>query len=84
MSKPIFTRVFWLDTIERVVATMVQFLVVLGGADGTGFLEVEDWRKVAVLVAAGGLAALVKAVWAATRAQSDTASFTVENKGELK
>lgn len=69
-----FTLKFWKDTIERTVATMAQFLIVLGGADGAGFLNMEV-QQLIVLTLLGGLAAILKALAATTYGSSTSASL---------
>jgi len=73
-----FTKLFWRDTIERVISTMAQLALVLGGADGSGFLKM-DIQQFLLLVLAGGVATLLKALAAAKIGVTGSASFTVEN-----
>lgn len=73
-----FTKLFWRDTIERIVSTMAQFLLVLGGVDGANFLDM-DFRQLLTLTALGGVATLLKALAAAKIGVTGSASFTVEN-----
>lgn len=82
MKRQLFTKLFWLDASERVVATVGEFLLVLGGADGANLLSINP-RQLISLSLAGGAASLVKSVVAAARADTDTASLTVDTK-ELK
>ena len=69
-----FTLRFWKDTIERAVATMAQFLIVLGGADGAGFLNMKV-EQLITLTLLGGLAAVLKALAATTFGSSTSASL---------
>lgn len=78
-SRQLFTRLFWIDAFERVIATIAEFLVVLGGADGVNFLNLSGGHII-TLSLLGGAAALLKAVAAAAKADTDTASFTVDTK----
>lgn len=72
-----FTKLFWRDTIERVISTMAQFLLVLGGVDGANFLNM-DLQQLLTLTLLGGLATLLKALAAANIGITGSASFTVE------
>lgn len=56
-----WTRKFWADALERAISTMAQFLVVLGGADGTGFLNMQ-WEQLLTLTLLGGVATIIKAL----------------------
>jgi hypothetical protein len=75
----IFTKLFWLDAVERIVATIAQFLLVLGGADGAGLLAI-NIKQILLLSLAGGIASLLKAIVAGAKANTDTASLTVDTK----
>ena len=72
-----FTKLFWRDTIERIISTMAQFLLVLGGVDGSGFLNLQ-FEQILTMTALGGLATLLKALAAANIGVTGSASFTVE------
>jgi hypothetical protein len=78
-SRQLFTRLFWLDAIERVVATVGEFLLVLGGSDGAGWINISVTQLLTLSVL-GGAASLLKAVVAAAKADTDTASLTVDTK----
>jgi len=74
-----FTVLFWKDAIERAIATAAQFLVVFGGADGVGFVNV-DPTQILTLAGFGALASILKSLAAAVTSNTDTASFTVDTK----
>lgn len=74
-----FTPLFWIDAIERAIATSAQFLLVLGGADGLGFLTL-GWEQLVTLSALGAFTSILKSLAAAKAANTDTASFTVDTK----
>lgn len=78
-ARRLFTKIFWLDAGERVIVTVGEFLLVLGGADGAGWLKLEPLQLLALSVA-GGAAALLKAIVAAAKADTDTASLVVDTK----
>ena len=76
-----FNTLFWKDTVERALATMAQFGLVLGGADGAGFLNM-DLGHLVTLVGLGGLAAVLKALAAHEFTEGNSASLTVDNVRE--
>lgn len=76
-----FSKVFWVDAIERALSTMAQFALVLGGADGAGFLNM-DFGHLMTLVAFGGVATILKAMAAYKLTPGNSASLTVENVEE--
>lgn len=78
-NHPLFTTLFWKDAVERIVATIAQFLIILGGADGANFLNMKG-GQIITLSLLGGLVALLKAIVAAVKANTDTASLTVDTK----
>jgi hypothetical protein len=78
-NRQLFTKLFWQDAGERIVATVGEFLLVLGGADGANWLTING-KQLLLLSLAGGAASLLKAVVAAAKADTDTASLTVDTK----
>lgn len=53
-----WTKAFWLDTVERALKTAAQVFATVLVAAGTGLLDT-DWR---VALSAAGMAALLSAV----------------------
>lgn len=80
-TRKLFTPLFWIDAFERVVATFAEVLLGFLLIDATKI--VIDWTLAFQVAAIAGFAALLKAVAAAAKADTDTASFTVDTK-ELK
>jgi hypothetical protein len=81
MGRKLFTKLFWLDTFERLIATAGEtFLGVLAG----GLVTAVDWRVGGITIGTSALAALAKAMVAAAAADTDTASFTVDSKVLVK
>lgn len=78
-----FSKVFWKDAIERAVSTIAQFLLVMGGANGAGFLTVSI-KQLIVLSLVGGVASILKSVVAVSTTSGDSASFVVSNVQEKK
>lgn len=79
--RKLFTQLFWLDTFERLVATAGEsFIGVLAG----GVVSAVNWRAGAVTVGVTTVAALVKCMVAAAKADTDTASFVVDTKPLVK
>lgn len=79
-TRKLFTKLFWIDTFERTVATAGEtFIGVLAG----GLISAVNWKAGITTIATASVAAVVKAMVAAAKADTDTASFTVDTK-ELK
>lgn len=76
-TRKLFTRLFWLDTGERLVATAGETLL---GVLASATVATVDWRAGAIVITTSVLASLAKAVVAAAKADTDTASFTVDTK----
>lgn len=77
-----FTRLFWEDTLERVLATMAQVLLSLWTVDGFDLLSL-DFKATAAAVVTAGILAFLKALLAA-KAVGDSispASLAPDNKG---
>lgn len=77
-DRKLFTKLFWLDASERAIATFAE---VLGGflvVDTTDIIV--DWRLALTVAFIATLASLLKAVVAAAKADTDTASLTVDTK----
>lgn len=84
-NRKLFTSLFWLDAGERMVVTFGEVLLgflVLPAIPGTDIapIAVSTALKVAGVATA---ASLIKSVVAAAKADTDTASLTVDTK-ELK
>lgn len=78
-----FTPLFWKDALERALATAAQSVIVIAGASDSGFgLIDEDMNlKLLAFAAVSGFAlSILKAVAASYKNNTDTASFTVDNK----
>lgn len=77
-NRKLFTRLFWIDSTERVIATFGEALLAFFIANAT-FASI-DWKLAlqVSLMAAG--AAQLKAIVAAAKADTDTASLTVDSK----
>lgn len=78
MRRQLFTKLFWLDATERVVATFGESFLAFILANAT-FTEV-DWKIVLSVSGLAALASLIKAIVAAAKADTDTASLTVDSK----
>ena len=76
-----FTKLFWKDAIERAISTMAQFLLVIAGADGTGFLTV-SFERIMVLSLLGGAASVLKSIVALRATDGNSASLVVNNVKE--
>lgn len=77
-----FTKLFWKDAIERAISTTAQVFLAVGGVDAMGYLNINLRVLLLTSVIGGGLS-IVKAIAAAYKSNTDTASFTVDTK-ELK
>lgn len=77
-TRQLFTKLFWMDAFERIIATFGEVML--------GFLTVDatpvkvDWSLALYVAGIASLAALAKAVVAAAKADTDTASLTVDTK----
>jgi hypothetical protein len=80
-ERKLFTPLFWIDSFERVVATFGEALLAFFIAGAT-FTQV-DWGTAFAISGMAAAAAQLKAIVAAAKADTDTASFVVDSK-ELK
>lgn len=80
MKKPrqLFTKLFWVDAFERILATFGEVML--------GFLAVDaspvqvNWSLALYVASIASGAALLKAIVAAAKADTDTASLVVDTK----
>jgi hypothetical protein len=77
-KRRLFTGLFWLDAIERSIATFIEVLSAFLVADAT-FASI-DWQLSFSIAGMATLAALIKSVGAAAKADTDTASLVVDTK----
>lgn len=70
-----FTRVFWLDTLERAVRTAAQVALATVGADGTGVLNVGVLPTAELAGLAALASVLTSLVAGLATSPSDSASF---------
>lgn len=79
-TRNLFTKLFWLDAVERMVVTFGEVLL--------GFLTVGaafpfngvDWVFAFSVAGVATVASLLKSMVAAAKADTDTASLTVDTK----
>lgn len=78
-----FTKLFWKDSAERVVFTMVQVLLALWASDGVFDVLNVDWRATASVVLSAGVLAFLKSVLAAKTTDDSVspASFAHDDRG---
>lgn len=79
MSRKLFTKLFWLDAVERAVVTALEVPIAMAGANGLGWLNV-DVKSLAAAAVFGAALSLAKSIVAAAKADTDTASLTVDTK----
>lgn len=77
-SRKLFTRLFWIDSTERVIATFGETLLGFFVANAT-FAAI-SWGTAFSVAGMAAAAAQLKAVVAAAKADTDTASLTVDSK----
>lgn len=77
-QRQLFTKLFWLDSTERVVATFGETLLGFFIANAT-FTSISWGLALSVAGMAAG-AAQLKAIVAAAKADTDTASLAVDSK----
>lgn len=77
-NRKLFTQLFWLDSFERVLATFGETLIGFFVADAT-FATV-NWGVAFSVAGMAAAAAQVKAIVAAAKADTDTASLVVDSK----
>lgn len=81
-TRQLFTKLFWLDAIERVIATFVEALaavITVAVMAGNGF-EAVNWVTAISIAGLASVLSLLKAMYAAAKADTDTASLTVDTK----
>jgi hypothetical protein len=76
-----FTKLFWIDALERGLKTVAQTLVTLFLASGEVFnLLVVDWKQALGVASGAGVLSLLMSVGSAAKAGTDTASLVVDTK----
>jgi len=68
-----WTKKFWQDTLERVIATAAQSAVAAIGT--TAVIQSVDWRVVGGTAATAALLSLLKALYASRRGDPTSASL---------
>jgi hypothetical protein len=68
-----FTKKFWMDTVERVVSTTAQ--AAAGAIGTTAVIQGVDWRVVGGTAATAALLSLLKALYASRRGDPNSASL---------
>jgi len=97
MNGKLFTKLFWKDATERMVVTFAQVFLSISGVflPGVAVTNQRDLETAVSLAVAtlplillaslgGALFALLKAIVAAYKAGTDTASLTVDTKPLIK
>ena len=81
-NRKLFTKLFWLDATERAVATFAEVLSGFAAVDLSGPLTnvSVDWSLALTVAGVATGASLLKAIAAAAKADTDTASLTVDTK----
>lgn len=74
-----YTKLFWLDAIERLVKTMAQTMVAMLTAGATGLLGV-DYINLLSVAGLAGLVSLLTSIGSAAKSNTDTASLVVDTK----
>lgn len=79
-----FTRLFWIDALERSIKTVAQMLVtlLLAGESVFNVLTV-NWEQAIGVALGAGVISILTSIASATKAGTDTASLVVDTK-ELK
>lgn len=73
-----FTKTFWSDAIERVVATMSQTLLALLTVDGVATKVNLDIKDILYTAGLAGVISFLKCI-VALKSGGNSASFTIEN-----
>lgn len=55
------SRTFWIDTMDRAIASTAQGLIAAGGLETTGLLDI-DWGGVASVAGATGLLSVLTSI----------------------
>ena len=69
-----FTKKFWIDTVERVLSTAAQAAVAAWGLDQMSAFDA-DWKYIGGLALSAGFLALLKALYARTNGDPEKASL---------
>ena len=72
-----WTKKFWMDTLERVLRTMAQALIAVLGTNALGIIGL-DWMQTASITATAGLLALLTSIVASQVGDKGTAQFMKE------
>lgn len=75
-----FTKLFWMDAVERAVSTFAQALLAVVTADGFDVLQADLKQSLLVAVVAAA-ASLLKSLVAVKATDHQSASFVVTNGG---
>lgn len=78
MKRQLFTKLFWIDAVERVAATFCESLLAFFVANAT-FTSI-NWSMALSVSLLASAASLLKAILAAAKADTDTASLVVDTK----
>lgn len=78
MQRQLFTKLFWIDAFERIVATFGESLLAFFVVNAA-FTTI-DWTMAFSVSGLAAVASLLKAVVAAAKADTDTASLVVDTK----
>jgi hypothetical protein len=70
----IYTKLFWKDTFERVLATLAQVLLAVLGVDGLDLLQVDTTALLSTLAIAAALVVLKAVIAAVATNNSSTVS----------
>lgn len=78
----IYEKLFWKDTLERVIATVAQVLIAVLSADGLNLVSL-DWAGVATTVGIAAALVVLKAILASvlTGSTVSPASFAKDDRG---
>lgn len=72
-----WTKKFWMDTLELVLRTMAQALIAVLGTNALGIIGL-DWMQTASITATAGLLALLTSIVASQVGDKGTAQFMKE------